>query len=42
MLDFNDQNAQALLAIPNGLAWIAPGYYVLWSGGATQRNARAR
>lgn len=38
---FNDQNAQALLAIPNGLAWIAVGY-VLWSCGAAHRNARAR
>jgi hypothetical protein len=41
MLGFNEQNAQALLAIPNGLAWIAVGY-VLWSCGAAQRNARAR
>ena len=31
MLGFNDQNPQALLAIPNGIAWVAVGY-VLWSG----------
>ena len=31
MLGFNDQNALALLAIPNGIGWVAAGY-VLWSG----------
>lgn len=31
MLGFNDQNAQALMAVPNGIAWMAVGY-VLWSG----------
>jgi hypothetical protein len=41
MLGFNDQNAQALLAIPNGIAWIAVGY-VLWSGETAQRNERVR
>jgi hypothetical protein len=41
MLGFNDQNAQALLALPNGIAWIAVGY-VLWSGEPGQRNARER
>ena len=30
MLGFNDQNWQALMAIPYGLAWMAVGY-VLWS-----------
>jgi hypothetical protein len=30
MLGFNDQNAQALMAIPNGIAWAAVGY-LLWS-----------
>ena len=30
-LGFNDQNALALLAIPNGIGWVAVGY-VLWSG----------
>jgi hypothetical protein len=39
MLGFNDQNAQALLAIPNGIVWVAVGY-VLWSGGMTGRPAR--
>ena len=43
MLGFNDQNAQALLAIPFGIAWIAVGY-VLWSGGdeAARQPARVR
>ncbi|HEX2183680.1 MAG TPA: hypothetical protein VHH10_15465 [Rubrobacteraceae bacterium] len=41
MLGFNDQNAQALLAIPNGIAWIAVGFE-LWSGETAQRNERAR
>jgi hypothetical protein len=31
MLGFNDQNTQALMAIPNGIAWMAVGY-LLWSG----------
>jgi hypothetical protein len=31
MLGFNDQNAQALMAIPNGIAWMTVGY-LLWSG----------
>ena len=31
MLGFNDQNAQALMAILNGIAWMAAGY-LLWSG----------
>jgi hypothetical protein len=39
MFRFNYQNAQALLAIPNGIAWVAVGY-VLWSGGTTRRLAR--
>ena len=30
MLGFNDQNAQALMAVPFGVAWMAVGY-VLWS-----------
>jgi hypothetical protein len=39
MLGFNDQNAQALMAIPFGIAWVAVGY-VLWSGGSeTARHA---
>jgi hypothetical protein len=41
MLGFNDQNAQALLAIPNGIAWIAVGY-VLWSGEVPRQPARVR
>ncbi len=31
MLGFNDQNAEVLMAIPFGIAWIAVGY-ALWSG----------
>ena len=31
LVGFNDQNAQALMAIPFGLAWVAVGY-VLWRG----------
>ncbi len=31
MLFFNDQNAQALMAIPFGIGWVAVGY-ALWSG----------
>jgi hypothetical protein len=43
MLGFNDQNARALMAIPNGIAWMAVGY-LLWSGkgGQIQRPARVR
>lgn len=43
MLGFNDQNAQALMAIPFGIAWVAVGY-VLWSGRgeAIQQPARVR
>ena len=35
LLGFNDQNGQALLAIPFGLAWVATGY-ALWSGPGEQ------
>jgi hypothetical protein len=43
MLGFNDQNWQALMAVPNGLAWMAVGY-VLWSDreGVTRQAVRAR
>ncbi len=42
MLGFNDQNARALMAIPNGFAWVAVGY-VLWSGRSeSEQPARAR
>jgi hypothetical protein len=41
MLGFNDQNAQALLAMPFGIAWIAVGY-VLWSGGNETARQAAR
>jgi hypothetical protein len=43
MLGFNDQNAQALMAIPNGIAWVAVGY-MLWSGKGepVRRPARVR
>jgi hypothetical protein len=43
MLGFNDQNAQALMAIPFGIAWVAVGY-VLWSGESetARRSARVR
>ena len=41
MLGFNDQNAQALMAIPFGIGWIAVGYS-LWSGAPDQRPARVR
>jgi hypothetical protein len=34
MLGFNDQNTQALMAIPFGIAWVAVGY-ALWSGRRT-------
>ena len=33
MVGFNDQNAQALMAIPFGIGWVAVGY-ALWSGRA--------
>jgi hypothetical protein len=41
MLGFNDQNARALMAIPNGIAWAVMGY-LLWSdkGEPAQRPAR--
>jgi hypothetical protein len=35
LLGFNDQNSQALMAIPFGVAWIVGGY-VLWSQRALQ------
>jgi hypothetical protein len=43
MLGFNDQNWQALMAVPNGLAWMAVGY-VLWSDReeVTRQAVRAR
>ncbi len=43
MLGFNDQNAQALMAIPFGIAWISVGY-ALWSGKGEviQQPARVR
>jgi hypothetical protein len=41
MLGFNDQNAQALLAIPNGIAWIAVGY-VLWRHWSAPRHPYSR
>lgn len=43
MLGFNDQNWQALMAIPFGIAWMAVGY-ALWSGAGepSQRPARVR
>ena len=33
LVGFNNQNAQALLAIPFGLAWLGVGY-ALWAGGS--------
>jgi hypothetical protein len=41
MLGFNDQNWQALMAIPFGIGWIAVGY-ALWSGrsGSNEHPAR--
>ena len=39
LLGFNDQNAQALLAIPFGLAWMAIGA-ALWSGQERRRCRR--
>jgi hypothetical protein len=41
MLGFNDQNARALMAIPNGIAWVAVGY-VLWSGRGEEARQPAR
>ncbi|MDQ3910704.1 MAG: hypothetical protein M3305_02750 [Actinomycetota bacterium] len=43
MLGFNDQNWQALMALPNGLAWIGVGY-TFWSEreGVTRRAVRVR
>jgi hypothetical protein len=41
MLGFNDQNAQALMAIPFGIAWMAVGY-VLWSGRDEEARQFAR
>jgi hypothetical protein len=43
MLGFNDQNAQVLMAIPFGIAWVAAGY-VFWSGKGEpiQQPARVR
>ncbi len=43
MLGFNDQNWQALMAIPFGFTWMAVGY-ALWSGAGEpgQRPARVR
>ena len=43
MLGFNDQNAQALMAVPFGVAWMAVGY-VLWSDreGTTGQAVRVR
>jgi hypothetical protein len=43
MLGFNDQNAQALMAILFGIAWMVVGY-VLWSGRseAIRQPARVR
>ncbi len=41
MLGFNDQNALALMAIPNGIGWMAVGY-VLWSGKGEEAREPAR
>jgi hypothetical protein len=41
MLGFNDQNALALMAIPNGIGWMAVGY-VLWSGRGEEAREPAR
>ena len=43
MLGFNDQNWQALMAIPFGIGWMAVGF-ALWShpGESVQRSARVR
>ena len=41
MLGFNDQNWQALMAIPFGVGWMAVGY-ALWSGGGSAARQRAR
>lgn len=37
LVSFNDQNAQALLAIPFGLAWVGIGY-ALWSEASTTKS----
>ena len=41
MLGFNDENWQALVAVPFGVAWVAVGY-ALWSSEPAQRPARVR
>lgn len=41
MLGFNEQNAQTLMAIPFGLAWMAVGY-TLWSEGDAPARQPAR
>lgn len=41
MLGFNDQNAQALMAIPFGIAWMAVGY-ALWSDSDLSARQPAR
>ncbi len=41
MLEFNDQNRQALMAVPFGVAWAAVGY-ALWSSEPARWPARAR
>ena len=41
MLGFNDENWQALVAVPFGVAWVAVGY-ALWSSEPARRPARAR
>jgi hypothetical protein len=41
MLAFNDQNALALVAVPNGIGWMAVGY-VLWSGRGQGARETAR
>jgi uncharacterized membrane protein YgdD (TMEM256/DUF423 family) len=41
MLGFNDQNWQALVAVPFGVAWVVAGY-ALWSSEPAQRPARVR
>src|ERR687889_404208 len=41
MLGFNDQNAQALMAIPFGIGWLAVGY-ALWSGRADMLQRPSR
>ena len=41
MLGFNDQNRQALMAIPFGVAWTVV-EYALWSSEPARWSARAR